>query len=174
LRARLSAWAQSRDFGRVLPVRFTTEGSAVHFEIAHEDRTAVVVGAPHGAGEARDEDRVAAPTRAAHRPLRSHLLTLEDSGRRLWLTTDCLEAATPLAAIAGEVLFGDARYYLEVPGVDLWRMQELGAAALSVPELALKLLVRALGGSWLSGKAHAIAQHGRDFFKALERYKIRI
>jgi hypothetical protein len=161
LRSGVAAWARERDFGEVLAVRVTTEDGKTHYEIVHEDRLSVAV----GAGPQKRE---------AHRPLRSHLLTLEGDGRRLWIATDCLEAATPLAAIAGRVFFGDERHFLDVPGVDLWRMQELGAAALSIPEMAPSLTVHAVGGTWHSGKSHAITPRGRDFFKALARYKIRI
>jgi hypothetical protein len=161
LRGEVAEWAKDRDFGQVLPVRIATEPGKTHYEIAHEDRLAVAIGAP-------------TRKRSSHRALRSHVLTLEDDGRRLWIATDCPEAAMPLAAIAGRVFFGDARHFLDAPGVDLWCLQELGAAALNIPDMAPALTVHAVGGTWHSGKSHAITPRGRDFFKALARYKIRI
>ena len=131
----------------------------LHYEIAHEDRatTLFVDGAP----------RVV-------RPLRSHAMTYEPAARWLAITTDCMEAVTPLATIAGAVFFGRPRHFLDTPAIDLWKLQELGAAALSVRELAGKVTVSAINATWQSGKPHTVTLHGPDFFKALDRYKIRI
>jgi hypothetical protein len=158
-------WGATRDFGAVFPVRVAELADGVSFEVAHEGRTTVSV------GRARAGEKL---KRTAHRPVQSHLLVLEAGGGRLWVTTDCLEAAMPLASIAGRVFFDDARIFLDAPGVDLGRMQDLGAAALSVPEMALEVDAEAVGGTWHSGKSHAITPRGRNFFKALARYKIRI
>jgi hypothetical protein len=167
LRESLVAWAQAEDFGAVLPVRTHREAASLSFEIVHEDRRATVV------LQTRDGAAIAP---REHRALRSHLVTFDAShGRgRLTITTDLPEIVTPLARFAGDALFGDPRGFLDAPAVDLSPLQERGPAALHIPELAAKATARAIGGTWHSGKGHAITPRGRDFFKALARYKIRI
>ena len=161
LRARFATWASSHDFGEVLPITARQVAGVFHYAVVHEDRKVTHVTARGGAPQ-------------THRPLRSHHVTYERAARRLTITTDCPEAVTPLAALFGAVLFDDPRHFLETPAVDLWKLQEHGAAALAVRELSLKLKVNAIGGTWYSGKGHAITPRGRDLFKALARYKIRI
>ncbi|HEY2516520.1 MAG TPA: hypothetical protein VGI39_36875, partial [Polyangiaceae bacterium] len=167
LKGEVARWAEARDFGRVFPLQIVPEGDDTHFGVVHEDRPTVTASAAGGAAPVPFQ-------RALCRALRSHLLTLERGGRRLWITTDCLEAVTPLARIAGEVFFGDARHFLDASAVDPWRLQEHGAAALEVPALAGEVVAHAVGGTWHSGKKHALTPRGRDLFEALARYKIRI
>ncbi len=162
--AEAAAWCTANGFGRVLPVAARADAGALSYEIRHEGREATVVVV----------DADGEPRPVLTRPLRSHVLVYDPRTRILSIATDCLEAATPLAAIAGAVLFGQPRHFLDQPAVDLWKLQELGAAALEVPELSLKLRVGAIGGTWRSGKNHAMTPRGTDFFKALARYKIRI
>ena len=154
-------WARSRDFGAVVEVEAGVSAGVLSWEIVHEDRWT----APFLA---------AASPILPQRTLRSHRVTYEPARRCLKIVTDALEAATPLARIAGTVLFGAGRHFLDPPAVNLWTLQEHGAGALLVPELAGKLTMSAIGGTWHSGKDHAITPRGRDFFKALQRYKIRI
>jgi hypothetical protein len=162
-RREIGVWCARRGFGAVLRVRGRARGRAVAFEIAHEDRTVTYVTA-------------AGPDFAAQsvRPVRSHALVYDARLRRLLITTDCTEAMTPLAALAGQVLFGDARHFLSEQAVALWVLQELGADALRVPALADKLTASAIAGTWHSGKKHAVTPRGNDLFEALARYKIRI
>jgi hypothetical protein len=159
LAAAVTAWGAKIGFGAVHSVSAHAVSGVLHYEIAHEDRatTLFVDGAP----------RVV-------RPLRSHAMTYEPAARWLAITTDCMEAVTPLATIAGAVFFDSPRHFLDTPAIDLWKLQELGAAALSVRELAAKVTVSAINATWQSGKPHTVTLHGPDFFKALDRYKIRI
>jgi hypothetical protein len=167
VRALFAAWCASRDFGEILSLAERSAGGVVSWEILHEDRTATDVVASADARTSRF-----APV--SRRSLRSHFVSYAPARKRLTITTDCLEAATPLARIFGLAHFGDARHFLDQAAVDLWKLQELGPASLRVRELASKLLVRAIGGTWHSGKSHAITPRGSDLFKALSRYKIRI
>jgi hypothetical protein len=165
----LSAWCARRDFGAVVAVHARAHAGVLSFELIHEDRAiAHVAATPSRPGAAP------APSVSSQRSLRSHLVTYEPATRRLSITTDSLEAATPLASMAGVVFFGAERHFLEEQALDLWKLQELGADALTVPALAGKLTVSAIGGTWHSGKSHAMTPRGRDFFEALSRYKIRI
>jgi hypothetical protein len=165
LRRELADWGARLGFGAALPVVARLDAGALAWDLVHEDRPAtILVAAPSSAS----------PTPIVHRPLRSHALAYDPRTRSLTVTTDCMEAVIPLAGIAGRVLFHDARHFLDEPAVDLWKLQEEGAAALAVPPLAAKVTARAIGGTWHSGKSHAITPRGRDFFKALARYKIRI
>ncbi len=159
LRALFTAWCASRDFGEVVSFAARSADGVDAWEIVHEDRT---------------HTNVVASGVSSMRPLRSHAVTYAHAKRRLEITTDCLEAATPLARTFGLGLFDSARHFLDEPAVDLGKLQELGPTSLEVPELAYKLVVSAIGGTWHSGKGHAITPRGRDLFKALGRYKIRI
>jgi hypothetical protein len=161
LHARVSDWAKGRDLGVVLAVVATTGEGVARFTIAHEDRVMTIVLPPP-----------AAPV--TYRALRTHEVAYDARTGRLTIRTDAPEAATPLARIFGDVLFSSPRHFLDALAVDLGPLQEHGAASLAVPALAAKLTVRAIGGTWHSGKGHAITPRGRDFFKALARYKIRI
>jgi hypothetical protein len=165
-RRELTAWCARRGFGAVVRVRSQARGDVLVVEVVHEDRVVT-----HATATASPDFAL-----VSHRPLRSHALLYGATSRRLSITTDCLEAMTPLASIAGRVFFGDPRHFLDEPAVDLWKLQELGAAALSVPALADKLTASAIGGTWRSGKKHDVTTRGRgrDLFDALERYKIRI
>ena len=155
----IAEWCVSRDFGAVISFAQRSRRGIVSWEIVHEDRACA---------------NVTASGPSTRRPLRSHFVAYAHARRRLEITTDCLEAATPLARAFGLALFGAARHFLDEPAVDLWKLQELGPASLEIAELASKLAVSAIGGTWCSGKSHAITPRGRDFFKALARYKIRI
>ena len=159
LKSLFAAWCTSRDFGEVVSLTERSSNGVVTWEIVHEDRTRT--------------DLVASGA-VSRRPLRSHFVSYAHARRRLEITTDCPEAATPLARIFGRALFGSVRHFLDEPAVDLWKLQELGPASLQVSELGHKLSVSAIGGTWHSGKGHAITPRGRDLFKALARYKIRI
>jgi hypothetical protein len=165
----LATWCARNDFGAVVGVHTFADAGVLAFELLHEDRAAsyLAAGPPTGAG-------APALSPASYRAVRSHLVTYSPARRRLSITTDSLEAATPLAAMAGVVLFGAARHFLDEQAFDLWKLQELGRDALSIPALAHKLAVSAIGGTWDSGKGHAVTPRGRDFFEALARYKIRI
>ncbi len=167
VQARFAEWCASRDCGDVVSVTERSGSGVVSWEIVHEDRTCTDVVTSRAA-------RASKIAPVSRRPLRSHFVAYAHAHRRLEITTDCLEAATPLARIFGLALGGSARHFLEQPALDLWKLQELGAASLQVPELASKLSVSAIGGTWHSGKSHAITPRGRDLFKALSRYKIRI
>ena len=46
-------------------------------------------------------------------------------------------------------------------------LQELGREALRIPELSDKVTTSAIGGTWYSGKNHALTSRGLDFFEAL-------
>ncbi|HEY2514047.1 MAG TPA: hypothetical protein VGI39_24440 [Polyangiaceae bacterium] len=162
-----AAWCRSRDFGRVVSATERASGAILTFSIIHEDRARTDV----FAASAEDDSTLHVNV---NRPLRSHLVTYEAARRRLEITTDGPEAVTPLARIFGEVLFGDPRHFLDPPAVDLWKLQEFGPTSLHVPELASKLSVSAIGGTWQSGKGHAMTPRGDDLFKALSRYKIRV
>jgi hypothetical protein len=166
-RGLFAAWCTSRDFGGIVSLTERAAGGVVSWGIVHEGRasTDVIV-----SGSARDSVCAAEPRRA----LRSHFVAHAHARRRLTITTDCLEAATPLARVFGLALFGDARHFLDLPAVDLWKMQELGAGSLEISELASSLLVAAISGTWHSGKRHSLNTRGVDLFKALARYKIRI
>ncbi len=161
LRARVADWATARDLGAVLPVVATTGDGVTRFTVAHEDRVATIVLPPP-----------AAPV--TFRALRTHEVAYDARARRLTITTDAPEVVTALARIFGDVLFSSSRHFLDALAVDLGPLQEHGADSLSVPALAAKLSARAIGGTWRSGKGHAITPRGIDFFKALARYKIRI
>jgi hypothetical protein len=164
-RAGVSAWCATFGFGAVREVSSRVVAGVYHYEIVHEDRATTHLVA---------DGKASALAARVSRPLRSHAITYEPSQRGLTLTTDSMEAMTPLATIVGRVLFDSPRHFLDAEAVDLWKLQELGPEALAVPELAPTLTVRAIGGTWHSGKSHAITPRGRDFFKALARYKIRI
>jgi hypothetical protein len=159
LRAAVSAWCARRGFGAVESIGARAVSSVLCFDIVHEARIDTVV-AHEGTPSSR--------------PLRSHHLAYEPTARVLSVVTDSPEAATPLATLAGRVFFGDERHFLDEPAVDLWRLQELGPRALEVKELSHVLAsVKAVGGTWHSGKDHAVTPRGQDLFRALRRYKIR-
>jgi hypothetical protein len=165
LESSFSAWCASRDFGRVTSFTEHASDGVVSWRVVHEDRARTELLTARGGD---------APSAVVSRCLCAHLVTYERARRRLMITTDRLEAATPLARTFGHALHGDARAFLEAPAVDLWKMQELGPASLQPPDGGSKLSVSAIGGTWHSGKSHAITPRGRDFFRALARYKIRI
>ena len=163
----VASWCASRDLGAVVSVSEAPENALRAWTVLHEDhlRTYVVAARSSGAS---------ALDTIAFRPVRSHLVTYAHARRRLEITTDALEAATPLALAMGVALFDNPRHFLDSPAVDLWKLQELGPASLSIPELAGEVSVSAIGGGWDSGEGHAITPRGRDLFEALARYKIRI
>jgi hypothetical protein len=160
LSAAVSAWCARRGFGAVVSTSARAVSSVLHFDVVHE---------------ARIETAVTREGTAPHRPVRSHHLAYEPSARLLSITTETIEAVTPLASIAGDVFFGDERHFHEEAAVDLSWLQELGPRALEVKELEGELSsVKAIGGTWHSGKDHAMTPRGKDLFRALRRYKIRI
>jgi hypothetical protein len=164
-RRQVAAWCRGRDFGALVDVRVHTTGTKTTFEILHEDR-------------ARTDVLVSPKTRkiatSTRRPVRTHFVTYDHATRRLSNTTDCMEAATPIALAAGLVLFGNARHFFVEPALDLSVLQQKGKDALKVESLADRIAALAIAGTWHSGKDHAMTPRGADFFAALERYKIRI
>jgi hypothetical protein len=160
LTAAVFAWCARRGFGAAVSIGARTVSSVLCFDVVHEARIGTVV-----TREATSSSRA----------LHSHHLAYEPAARVLSVVTDAPEAATPLAALAGRVFFGDERHFLDEPAVDLWRLQELGPRALEVKALAHVLAsVKAVGGTWHSaGKDHAVTPRGQDLFRALRRYKIR-
>jgi len=161
-RERIAPALASFDFGVVTGVYLRASPGVVSFEIVHEGRRDTYVGAGKGSK----------PT--AVRSLCSHLVSYEAGGRALSITTAHPELATPMATLAGTIAFDDPKYFFETHAVDLWKLQELAEDALSIPELSHKLSVTAVGGTWHSGKGHAMTPRGKFFFKALARYKMRI
>jgi hypothetical protein len=164
-RREIAAWCKRRDFGAVIDVRVHTSGTKTTFEILHEDRTQTDVLVSPKTG------KISTSTR---RPVRTHFVTYDYATRRLSNTTNCMEAATPIALIAGSVFFGNVRHFFEEAALDLWALQQKGIKALSVPSLSDRIVATAIGGTWHSGKDHAMTPRGADFFKALARYKIGI
>jgi hypothetical protein len=164
-RREVAAWCKSRDFGAVLDVRVHTGGTKVTYEILHEDRiqTDVLVAPKTG--------KISTSTR---RPVRTHFVTYDHSRRRLANTTDCMEAATPIAMMAGVVLFGNPLHFFVETALDLSVLQRKGKEALEVHSLSDRMTAIAIAGTWGSGKDHAMTPRGADMFKAFARYKIRI
>src|SRR5205814_7591065 len=110
LRRELEAWCATRGFGAVLPVTSHARRGIVTFALAHEDRLVTAVACDVGSSELATH---------AFRPVRSHRLVYDAQTRGLAITTDCMEAMTPLAILAGAVLFGDPRHFLSQPAVAL-------------------------------------------------------
>lgn len=171
LRGEIAAWCTPRDFGPRVAIRPWIASGTLHYQITYEDRPQTQLVARTSRAAASSASEIAVTT---HRPLRSHLITYSPGARLLEITTDCPEAATPLAEIVGRAMFKNARHFLEAEALALWTLQEHGAESLDVRELAHKLDVDAIGGTWHSGKEHALTPRGKSFFKALKRYKISI
>ena len=152
----------------MLPVSARTIAGVHHFDVTHEGRIETALALDPAASAS------GSLVPRTFRPILSHQLTYDPTTASLAITTFYVEAVTPLAMLAGRVLFRDPRHFLDAAAVDLWKLQELGPAALLVPELAAQLTASAIGGTWHSGKDHALSPRGQDFFQALERYKIRI
>jgi hypothetical protein len=164
-RREIGAWCTRRGFGAVVDVRVHTAGTKTTFEILHEGRARTDVVASPKANEISTSTR---------RSIRTHFVTYDYATRRLSNTTDCMEAATPIAIAAGAILFENARHFFVEPALDLAVLQEKGEEALKVPSLVDRVTALAVGGTWHSGKDHAMTPRGADFFAALKRYKIRI
>jgi hypothetical protein len=155
----VTTWAALRGFGAVTAVNAAAAAGVLSWEILHEGRAETLL---------LDSGIVIA------RPQRSHLVEYDARARRLRITTDCMEAVAPLASAAGVVLFDDVLHFTSSAAVDLYLVQQQGAAALAPKALAGKLKTTAIGGTWHSGKDHAVTPRGTDFFRAIQRYKIRI
>ena len=153
-------WCTSRDFGGVVSVTERSTNGVVSWNVLHEGRTCT---------------EVARSGPVSRRLLRSHAVRYKHARRRLEITTDCLEAVTPLARIFGRALFGGQRAtsWTSRPSTS-GSSRSLAARRSRLSEVASKVSVSAIGGTWHSGKSHAITPRGRDLFKALARYKIRI
>ncbi len=166
----VGAWCAETGRGSVIDVVAHGDLRRAVLDIIHEDREETIL--------TRAPDAAAAPIATTiARPVRSHRVVYESEGERglLWITTDVPDALMPLARIAGDVLFGDSRHFLRESPYTLWPLQNRGKDALELPSLAADLAsVRAISGTWHSGKKHAMTPRGKDFFEALARYKIRI
>ncbi len=167
-REAFAVWSVGRDFGAVVAVFAYAVDGVLRFEIVHEDRVAthLVAGPASKTGEPTFDV-------TSFRPLRSHLVSYEPAKARLSVATDCTEAVVPLAQMAGDILFGDVRHFLDANGVDLRTFQRHGKDAI-VDTLRGKVTsALAMHATWNSGKGHVLTPRGPDLFEVLDRYKIR-
>ena len=165
----VGAWCAETGRGSVIDVVAHGDLRRAVLDVIHEDREETIL--------TRAPDAAASIAATIARPVRSHRVVYESESERglLWITTDVQDALMPLARIAGDVLFGDSRHFLRQSPYTLWPLQNRGKNALELPSLAGELAaVRAISGTWHSGKKHAMTPRGKDFFEALARYKIRI
>ncbi len=155
--AAAKSWCTETGRGHVVSVSTRTDRACAIWTLLHEDRTQTRL--------CRGKRGITADVA---RPLRS-------KAPRLSITTCAPDAAIPLAQMAGAILFDDARAFLRESPFTLRPLQARGAAALDVATAGGELAsLRAISGTWHSGKNHAVTPRGQSFFEALERYKIRI
>jgi hypothetical protein len=146
-------WRRVRAFGTL---------RKLHFEFAHEDRAL---------GGAAASPKLAP---SAHRPVRSHLVSFDAASNRLFVWTASPDLVTDLVALVAAELVGDARWFFEMPAVDLSALQahaEEGKLPVHGGAFARLSLI---GMTWDSGAGHSLAPRGADVYAALRRHGVGI
>jgi hypothetical protein len=138
----------------------------VGFDILRSDHARRVVAALSG------KKRAEAVTIVVYR---SDSIRLDKKRGRLVISTIGASLPEIYRRAFGEVLFGEAGFFLATQSVDLRPLQERGADALRVPTLAADIsAARVIELEWDSGEDDVIGLSGRDVMRSIERRAIGI